>query len=122
MIELAFVLILAVVCIACLMEALKAVVEAVGGKVVRRTIDVPPYVWWILAGVLSALAVALGLHLLRTDLVDPAPLVVVATDVWAAFLWTPVVWWLQMQLDMKVIKAWILPRLQKLVDRKMEGM
>lgn len=122
MTELFFVLALAVLAIACLMEALKAIIEAVGNKVAKRAIDVPAFVWWILGGVLTVFGVVLSLRLIRADLADPAPMVVVATDPWMAFLWSPVSWWLQMQLDMKVIKGWVLPRLQKAIDKKVEGL
>ncbi len=117
---LVYALILVVVAIACLMEALKALIEAICNKVKKRKVDVPPFVWWIMGAVFSAAFTVLTLHLVRLDVQDMAPLMLIATDPWAPFLWTPIIWWLQMQLDMKLVKGWALPLLKRLVERKVD--
>lgn len=113
-------LVLVVAAIACLMEALKAVIENMGNRLKKRVIDVPPFVWWIMGLAFSVTGTLLGLHILQGAVVDPSPFILVVTDTWAAFLWTPIVWWLQMQLDMKLVKGWLVPVLKKLVERKVD--
>lgn len=113
-------LVLVVAAIACLMEALKAVIENMGNRLKKRVIDVPPFVWWIMGLAFSVTGTLVGLHILQGAVVDPSPFILVVTDTWAAFLWTPIVWWLQMQLDMKLVKGWLVPLVKKLVERKID--
>ena len=102
------------------MEALKAVIENMGNRLKKRAIDVPPFVWWIMGLAFSVTGTLVGLHILQGAVVDPSPFILVVTDTWAAFLWTPIVWWLQMQLDMKLVKGWLVPLVKKLVERKID--
>jgi len=52
---------------------------------------------------------------------EPATaLLSIFTSGWFLGIWIPIVWWVQMQLDMQVIKKYAVPIIKKVLAKKLE--
>jgi len=119
MIDFLLVFVLVVFAVACVMEILKTIVNAVGTAFRKGgAFGVPSWVWWLIGGILSvAGAFFARLALLGSE--EPmTALLGVLTSVWMLWAWASLIWWVQMQLDMKVIKTYAVPIIKKLINRK----
>lgn len=127
MIDFLIALAVSAVGVACLMEMLKATVNGMRVAVIRKRIGygaekdypIPSYVWWIVAGVLSGVGTFLALRAVGLSEEPMTPLLTILLDPWLLYVWIPIVWWVQMQLDMQVIKKYAVPILKKVLDRKL---
>lgn len=114
-----------VLSIATIMEFLKEGIEWIGNKIVsrkhkeEREISVPPFVWRIIASVFSIGGTILARFIFLSVVKDLEGLVAVMTNKWMMFLWLPVVWWAQLQVDMKLIKGQVIPMLKKSLENKL---
>lgn len=127
MIDMGIALLATVVGVACLMEMVKSIVNAVHTAKIRKNIGygaekdypIPSYVWWIIAGVLSGVGTFLALRAVGLSEEPMTPLLTILLDPWLLYVWIPIVWWVQMQLDMQVIKKYAVPILKKALDKKL---
>ena len=113
MVDIIIIFIILIVAIACLMEATKELIEAV-----CKALDIPAIVWRLIATVYSAL----GSYLTQTVILQSeeliTPLLTVLLNRYMLFAIIPIVWWLQLQLDMKVIKEYFVPFIKKYIAKK----
>lgn len=129
MIDMGIALLATVVGVACLMEMVKSIINSVHIAKIRKNIGygaekdypIPSYVWWIIAGVLSGVGTFLALRSVGLGEEPMTPLLTILLDPWLLYVWIPIVWWVQMQLDMQVIKKYAVPILKKVLDRKLGG-
>lgn len=127
MIDMGIALLATVVGVACLMEMVKSIINSVHIAKIRKNIGygaekdypIPSYVWWIIAGVLSGVGTFLALRAVGLSEEPMTPLLTILLDPWLLYVWIPIVWWVQMQLDMQVIKKYAVPILKKVLDRKL---
>lgn len=127
MIDMGIALLATVVGVACLMEMVKSIINSVHIAKIRKNIGygaekdypIPSYVWWIIAGVLSGVGTFLALRSVGLGEEPMTPLLTILLDPWLLYVWIPIVWWVQMQLDMQVIKKYAVPILKKVLDRKL---
>lgn len=127
MIDFGIALLVTVFGVACLMEMLKTMVNGIRVAVIRRKVGygaendfpVPSYVWWILAGLLSICATILAWKSVLTSEEPVTALLSILTSGWFLSVWIPIVWWVQMQLDMQVIKKYAVPILKKVLGKKL---
>ena len=128
MIDFGIALLVAVVGVACLMEIVKTIINAVHVARIRKHIgygaeadySIPPYVWWIMAGLLSIGATILAWKSVLASEEPVTALLSILTSGWFLSVWIPIVWWVQMQLDMQVIKKYAVPILKKVLCKKLE--
>lgn len=110
--------------ISVIMEAVKGGIEWIGNKIVskkhkeERKVDIPPFVWRIIASLFSAGGVVLA-RVIFVSVEKVEGLTAVMTNWWMMLLWFPIVWWAQLQVDMKVIKEHIVPMLKKSLENKL---
>jgi len=127
MIDFGIALLVTVFGVACLMEMLKATVNGIRVAVIRKNVGygaekdfpVPSYVWWILAGLLSIGATILAWKSVLASEEPVTALLSILTSGWFLSVWIPIVWWVQMQLDMQVIKKYAVPILKKVLGKKL---
>lgn len=127
MIDFLIALAVSAVGVACLMEMVKSITNYVHIAKIRKNIGygaekdypIPSYVWWIIAGVLSGVGTFLALRAVGLGEEPMTPLLTILLDPWLLYVWIPIVWWVQMQLDMQVIKKYAVPILKKVLDRKL---
>lgn len=127
MIDMGIALLATVVGVACLMEMVKSIINSVHIAKIRKNIGygaekdypIPSYVWWIIAGVLSGVGTFLALRAVGLSEEPMTPLLTILLDPWFLYVWIPIVWWVQMQLDMQVIKKYAVPILKKALDKKL---
>ena len=124
-----FLIVLALVSlgVAALMEAMKSVVNAINVSLVRKKVGdgaegdfpVPSYVWWISGGILSAVGTFFAWKAVLGSDEPMTALLSIVTSSWFLAVWIPLVWWVQMQLDMQVIKKYAVPILKKVLAKKL---
>jgi hypothetical protein len=128
MIDFLIALAVSTVGVACLMEMLKATVNGIRAAVIRKKVGygaekdfpVPSFVWWVSAGLLSiGAAILVQKSVLGSEEPVTALLSIFASG-WFLGIWIPIVWWVQMQLDMQVIKKYAVPILKKVLAKKLE--
>ena len=128
MIDFLIALAVSAVGVACLMEMLKATVNGIRVAVIRKRVGygaekdfpVPSYVWWIAAGLLSIGATILAWKSVLVSEEPVTALLSILTSGWFLSVWIPIVWWVQMQLDMQVIKKYAVPIIKKVLAKKLE--
>ena len=126
MFDFIMVLALASLSVAALMEVVKTIINAINATLVRKKVGtgaesdfpIPSYVWWILGGLLSVAATILVWKSVVASDEPMTALLGIVTNAWFLAIWIPLVWWTQMQLDMKVIKAYAVPILKKVLAKK----
>ena len=113
MIDYAIALVVVSFAVATAMELFKSILNAILKK------DIPSYVWWISGGVLSIIGTFLAWKAMVCSSEEITPLLSILLSPWLVWAWSFLVWWIQMQLDMKVIKKYALPILKKLFEKKL---
>lgn len=128
MIDFLIALAVSAVGVACLMEVLKATVNGMRVAVIRKKVGygaekdfpVPSFVWWVLGGILSITATVLAWKSVLASEEPATALLSIFTSGWFLGIWIPIVWWVQMQLDMQVIKKYAVPIIKKVLAKKLE--
>lgn len=114
--------------VACLMEMLKATVNGIRVAVIRKRVGygaekdypIPAFVWWVLAGLLSIGATTIAWKSVLASEEPVTALLSIFTSGWFLGIWIPIVWWVQMQLDMQVIKKYAVPIIKKVMAKKLD--
>lgn len=120
MVDFLIVIGLATLGVAATMEVAKNIINAVIEK--NRGCEdanVPAYIWWIIGGVLSVIATILVWKSVLGSDEPMTALLSIVTSGWFLGLWIPLVWWTQMQIDMKVIKKYAVPAIKKVAAKKL---
>ena len=128
MIDFLIALAVSTVGVACLMEMLKATVNGIRAAVIRKKVGygaekdfpVPSFVWWVFAGLLSIGATTLAWKSVLASEEPATALLSIFTSGWFLGIWIPIVWWVQMQLDMQVIKKYAVPIIKKAMAKKLD--
>lgn len=110
--------------VATIMEFVKEIVEWIGNKIKSKKrkekseVKIPATVWRVMAGsfVVGTILLVRSIFLSLGEVVG---LTAVLLNKWMMMLWTPVVWWAQMQVDMLFIREHIIPMLKKGLENKL---
>lgn len=119
-------MVVTVFAVATAMEICKTIVNAIYSAIVKKRIgigaevdfSIPAFVWWIAGGVLTALGVIFARKAMLGSDEEITALLSVFLNPWMLWAWVPIIWWIQMQLDMKVIKRYAVPIIKKLLEKK----
>ncbi|MFA6752570.1 MAG: hypothetical protein WCR81_10380 [Fermentimonas sp.] len=114
--------------VATAMEMFKSGVNAIGKAIVKKRIgigaevdfSVPSFVWWIAGTVLTAIGVIFARKAMVGSNEEITPLLSILLSPWLVWAWGCLVWWVQMQLDMQVIKKYAVPIIKKALAKKLE--
>lgn len=112
-----------VLSIAVVMEGVKEGIEWIGNKIAskkakeKKEIHVPATVWRVMAGIFSVGGVVLARNTF-ISVGEATGVLAVLLNKWMMLMWLPVVWWAQLQVDMKLIREHIVPMLKKGFESK----
>lgn len=107
--------------VAAAMEVFKTILNSIGVAVMKRKgkpFSVSPHIWWIVGGILSILGTFFAWKAVLGSEEPMTPLLSVLASSWMLWAWCPLVWYVQMQFDMKVLKAYAIPIIKKLLAKK----
>lgn len=107
-----------VLSIACIMEFLKEAIEWIGNKIKKRKVNVPSNVWRVLASAFSITGVLLARNIF-ISVEEVSGLTAILVNKWMMIMWLPLVWWAQLQVDMKFVREHIVPMLKKALTNKL---
>lgn len=107
--------------VAAAMEVFKTILTSIGVAMAKKkggTFSVSSHVWWIVGGILSILGTFFAWKAVLGSEEPITPLLSVLTSPWMLWAWCPLVWYVQMQFDMKVLKAYAVPIIKKVLAKK----
>lgn len=120
MVDILIILFITATAIACLMELTKEVIEYIGNIITKAPITVPHIIWRLIALLYTCIGSVVARLSVQQSIETITPLLSIILNPYMLFIIIPIIWWLQLQLDMKVIKEYLVPFIKKFIEKRIE--